>query len=218
MYFIHYNRHLMFSICYSIGYAVRDSLNNFQGSHAGMPEQRIVRARSSDIRHVFEQWLIREWAAGARFVILEGLMGSGKSMLTKQPFALGALRSTNIALDKFLRAPVNPDVEYMAAMDIDAATTTMKQAIWMSPLVVAEGPMGWPVAKGTLQEVPAHHVRRAYLKRMSARNPDDWANFEFLKQYDRPTAYGRSIDRYHATEQPWLLADMVFERIGGDEE
>ena len=40
-------------------------------------------------------------------------MGSGKSLLTKQPFGLGTRQSANIELDRFLRAPVNPDNDYM---------------------------------------------------------------------------------------------------------
>jgi hypothetical protein len=105
-----------------------------------------------------------------------------------------------------------------ASIDVDAATAAMMEALRMSPLVIAEGPVAWRVAQRTLQEVTAHAVRRVYLKRMSSRNPNDWEDFEFLQEYERPTAYGRSIDRYHASERPWLLADVIFERIGRDEE
>jgi hypothetical protein len=144
-------------------------------------------------------------------------MGSGKSMLTKQPFVLGKRQSVNVELDQFLRAPVNSANEYMDAIDVDAATATMSEALRLSSLVIAEGPLAWPVVQRTLQVVPAHAVRRVYLKRMSPRNPDDWEDFEFLQEHERPTAYGRSIDRYHATERPWLLADLVLERTGRDD-
>jgi hypothetical protein len=183
-----------------------------------MNEPRLFRALSSEIRNVFGQWLTAEYTAGARFLVLEGLMNSGKSMLTKQPFVLGARQSVNIELDNFLRQPVDPDTEYMDAFDIDAATAAVMEAYRTTPLVIAEGPIGWPVVQCILQEIPRREVRRVYLKRMSPRNPDEWEDFEFLEEYERPTAYGRSIDRYHATERPWLLADVVFERIGRDEE
>jgi hypothetical protein len=181
-------------------------------------EQQIIRARSSDIRDVFTRWVTREWSTGTRFVILEGLMGSGKSMLTKQPFALDTQQSTNIEVDEFLRAPVDPDLEYMEAIDIGAANKAIQEAIQVSPLVIAEGPMVWPVVQRALKEIPTHALRRVYLKRMSSRNPDEWEDFEFLQESERPTAYGRSIDRYHVTERPWLLADVILERTGRDED
>ena len=49
-------------------------------------------------------------------MVLEGLITSGKSYLTEQPFALSTGQSVNIELDGFLRKPVNPDTEYMGAI------------------------------------------------------------------------------------------------------
>jgi len=46
-----------------------------------MTKQRTIRANSSEIRDKFEQWLTCEQGNGARLVILEGLMKSGKSKL-----------------------------------------------------------------------------------------------------------------------------------------
>jgi chloramphenicol 3-O-phosphotransferase len=65
----------------------------------------VVRTQSSEIRDVFGRWLTAACAAGVRFVVLEGLMRSGKSCLTEQPFALGMSQSVNIELDGFLRKP-----------------------------------------------------------------------------------------------------------------
>jgi hypothetical protein len=64
--------------------------------------------------------------------------------------------------------------------------------------------------------VDAGTIRRVHLKRMSPRNPDDWEDFEFAQKMPRPTAYGRSIDRYHVEVQPWLVADLILERTGRD--
>jgi hypothetical protein len=183
-----------------------------------MNKPQTFRAESSEIRNVFEQWLTAECAAGVRVLVLEGLMNSGKSRLTEQPFVIGTRQLVNIELDRFLRRPVDPDTEYLDAFDIDAATATVMEAYRTAPLVIAEGPIGGPVVQRILQEIPRHEVRRVYLKRMSPRNPDEWEDFEFLQRHPRPTAYGRSIARYHATERPWLLADVIFERIGRDEE
>jgi hypothetical protein len=182
-----------------------------------MTEQQILRANSSDIQDVFKRWVTREWAIGGRLLILEGLMKSGKSMLTKHPVALGARQSTNIELDKFLRAPVNPDTAYMDAMDIDAATAAIRRAIATAPLVIAEGPMAWPVTDRAREGAPADAVRRVYLKRMAPRNPDDWEEFEFAQlEYSARGEYFLSIDRYHVGERPWLLADLILERTGCD--
>src|SRR5262249_55598032 len=138
--------------------------------------------------------------------------------ISKQPFALGSGQSVNIELDDFLRKPVDPDTKYMDAIDIDAASAAIMEAYRTAPLVLAEGPVGWPVVRRALQEIPPDKVRRVYLKRMAPRNPDEWEELEFAQDYKRPTAYGRSIDLYHTTEQPWLLADVVFERIGPDDD
>ena len=86
-----------------------------------------------------------------------------------------------------------------------------------APLVIAEGPMAWPVTQRAREKVAADAIRRVYIKRMAARPPDHWDALEFAQEKPRPTAYGRSIDRYHVTEQPWLLADLILERTGFDE-
>jgi len=57
-----------------------------------------------------------------------------------------------------------------------------------------------------------------YLKRMSSNYPEIWPDGDFLYEIKRPTAFGQSINDYHASERPWLLADVVFERIGRDDE
>lgn len=106
----------------------------------------------------------------------------------------------------------------MLAIDIEAATAAIRQAMETAPLVIAEGPMAWPVTEIIRAGMPADSIRRVYLKRMSARNPDDWEDLEFAQEVPRPTAYGRSIDRYHVKEQPWLFADLILERTGRDGE
>lgn len=182
-------------------------------------EQQTFRTQSSEIRDVFGRWLTAACAAGVRFVVLEGLMRSGKSCLTEQPFALGMSQSVNIELDGFLRKPVNPDTKYMDAIDVDAASARIIEAYRTAPLVIVEGPVAWPIVQRVLQEeIPSDEVRRVYLKRMSSNYPDRWPDGEFLYEYGPPGVYFQSISRYHATERPWLLADVVFERIGRDEE
>jgi hypothetical protein len=179
-------------------------------------KQQVIRADSSDIRNEFEQWLAREWEAGARLVIVEGLMKSGKSTLTKEPIVLLDKRSRTIELDQFLRRPVNPETEYMAAIDIDAATSAIRQAM-TAAIVIAEGPMAWPVTQRAREEISPSAVRRVYLKRMASRNPDDWEELEFAQEEDKSRGkFFQSIDRYHARTEPWLSADMILERTGRD--
>jgi hypothetical protein len=152
-------------------------------------------------------------------VVLEGLMGSGKSYLTDQPFALGIGQSAHIELDSFLRKPVDETTEYMAAIDADAANQTIMQMRRTAPMVIAEGPMAWPVVAPILQYIPSGEVRRVYLKRMSSSYPDRWPDGKFLEEEcEYRAAFFQSIDRYHARERPWLLADVVFERVGRDDE
>jgi hypothetical protein len=179
-------------------------------------EQQVIRADSSDIRHKFEQWLAQEWKSGARLVIVEGLMKSGKSTLTKEPMVLFDKRSRSIELDQFLRRPVNPDTEYMGAIDIDAATSAISNAM-TAAMVITEGPMAWPVTQRAREEVPPSAVRRVYLKRMAPRNSADWEELEFAQGEDKSRSkFFLSIERYHVRTRPWLAADMILERTGRD--
>jgi hypothetical protein len=182
------------------------------------PKQETIHTDSSDITAAFEQWIQCEWANGARLVVLEGLMQSGKSFLTDKPVTLDGRPSATIELDKYVPQDTNPDTEYAAAIDIEAVTAAMRQALEIAPLVVAEGPMAWPVTEIIREGMPANSVRRVYLKRMSPRNPDEWEHLEFAQKMPRPTAYGRSINRYHVTERPWLFADLILERTGRDKD
>src|SRR5260370_32406675 len=116
----------------------------FAESGLPMKEQQTFRASSSEIRDVFGRWLAAQCTAGVRLVVLEGLMGAGKSRLTEQPFAIATGQSVNSELDGFLRKPVNHDTEYMDAMDIDAASAAIREAYRTATIVDAEGPMAWP--------------------------------------------------------------------------
>lgn len=143
-------------------------------------------------------------------------MGSGKSELTREP-AMLVPASKTIELDKFAREPANPDAPYIEAIDIEAANQAIREAMAMAPLVIAEGPMAWPVTQRVREAVPADAVRRVYLKRMAPRNPDEWEQFEFAQKENKSRSeYFHSIDRYHVSTQPWLAADLILERTGRD--
>jgi hypothetical protein len=123
-----------------------------------------------------------------------------------------------IELDQFLRKPVNPDTPYMDAIDIEAATLAIRQAMAAASLVIAEGPMAWPVTQRVREDIPASAVRRVYLRRMSGRNPKEWEGLEFAQMEVKSRGeYFLSIDRYHVLTQPWLAADLILERTGRDE-
>jgi hypothetical protein len=177
--------------------------------------QRIETVTSSDIRAVFENWLASEYQAGARLIVLEGLTGSGKSHLTERPFAIGATQSTNIEIDKFLRAPVPSTLPYRDGVDRVALQAALEKAL-ASPMsvVVIEGPMAWPLIEPIAGAVGPDCVRRVYLKRMMRLKPDFWTDEDYLNDpnYWPPTDYHRSIYRYHAECRPWLDADLVLER------
>lgn len=153
---------------------------------------------------------------GAQLIILEGMMKSGKSTLTSRLSVFGRDVEV-IQLDQFLRKPVRPQTSYLNAIDIEAATCQITEAVATAPLVVAEGPIAWPVTEAARQDVSSHAVRRVYLKRMSPRNPDHWEEFEFAEEQNKcRDEFFLSIDRYHVTERPWLAADLILERTGSD--
>jgi chloramphenicol 3-O-phosphotransferase len=68
---------------------------------------RVIRCSSADVRSIFEGWVAGESAAGARLIVLEGAMMSGKSCLAKQPLTLGSRQSVNIEVDGLARQTVN---------------------------------------------------------------------------------------------------------------
>ena len=175
-----------------------------------------IRTHSSKIRFEFAQWLALERAAGARFVVVEGLMNSGKSELTKQPETLSPALKV-IELDKFVRRS-DGNLAYMDTIDVEAVTTTIKNAVATASLVIAEGPMAWPVTKRAREGMQPDSIRRVYLKRLAPRNPDDWEALEFAQAEDKSRGeYFLSIDRYHVKTKPWLAADLILERIGRDD-
>jgi hypothetical protein len=180
-----------------------------------MTQRRVETVTSSDIRAVFENWLASECRAGARLIVLEGLTGSGKSHLTEQPFAIGTTQSTNIEIDKFLRAPVPPTVPYPDGVDRAALQAALEKAL-ASPMsvVVIEGPMAWPLVE-PISALTRDRIRRVYLKRMMRLKPDFWVDEDYLgdPNFWPPADYHRAIYQYHAERRPWLDADLVLERI-----
>jgi hypothetical protein len=181
-----------------------------------MAAPEIIHASSVEIRAKFKHWLATECRAAARLVVLEGLTGSGKSTLTKQPFSLGARLSTNIALDQFLPASVPCATPYVDALDRSAMNAAINAAIGgASPLVIVEGAVAWPFVQAWTETIGLGEVRRVYLKRMMLAKPDYWQDEHNILYPDwwPSTEYDRSIYRYHANQRPWLSAGLVLERI-----
>jgi hypothetical protein len=176
-----------------------------------------IRSFSPEIRNVFAHWLASERRAGVRLIVLEGLTLSGKSTVTKEPFAVGTGLSGNVHLDDFLRRPVPETTAYVDAIDSAALKIAIRAAIASTSLAIVEGAIAWPFSE-TMTTIAKECVRRVYIKRMRKLNPDFWVDEDSL--FDRswwpPTDYHRSIYKYHAEQQPWLAADLVLERIEGD--
>jgi hypothetical protein len=51
----------------------------------------------------------------------------------------------------------------MEAIDIDSASGAIREAYRTAPIVVAEGPMAWPVVQSIVQEIPSGEVRGALI-------------------------------------------------------
>jgi hypothetical protein len=176
---------------------------------------KTVRSLSAELRPVFEQWLAPECRAGARLVVLEGLTKSGKTTLTKQPFAVGARLSANVELDDFLKRPVPETTAYVDAIDRRAVDAAMRGAIASTPLVIVQGAIAWPLVQPVATALGNNCIRRVYLKRMMRLKPDFWTDEDFIFDPDwwPPDHFHRSIYRYHAEQRPWLSADLLLERI-----
>jgi hypothetical protein len=180
------------------------------------PYPKIIRAASSEVGNAFARWLGVEFRAGIKLVILEGLTSSGKTTLTKQPFALNGRLSTNIEMDDFL-PPSLPDdaTPYLAAIDQSAMLEEVEKSLREPSLVVLQGAIVWPAVESITARLGVSGVRRVYLKRMARLLPDFWADEDFILDPDfwPPTGFHRSVHRYHAEQRPWLKCDLVIERI-----
>jgi hypothetical protein len=174
-----------------------------------------IQAPSSELRAAFEGWLASADRSGVRLVVLEGLTNSGKSFLTQRPFLVDSGQSANIEVDQFLRKPVPRTVHYPDAIDRRGLQSAIRAALASAPIVVIEGPMGWPLVDEPMAEVGRDRVRRVYLKRMMRLKPDFWVDEDYLNDPEKwpPTDYHRSIYQYHAEHRPWVNADLVLERI-----
>jgi hypothetical protein len=178
--------------------------------------QRALRVASSDVRHEFQQWLINEFRTTTRLIILEGLTGSGKTTLTKEPFDLGTTQSKNIELDDFLPDTVPEPVSYLDALDRPAISKAVESALCGPTLVIVQGAIAWPaIERLVIDRQITNNVRRVYLKRMARLISDYWQDEEAI--FDRelwpPTGFHRSIYKYHADTRPWTRCDLIIERI-----
>jgi hypothetical protein len=154
--------------------------------------------------------------------VLEGLTGSGKTTLTERPFLVDGKCSLNIEIDQFFPedTPIPSGSTYLDAINQQSLQARLRTALASAAsVVVAEGPMAWPLIE-PIADVSRDHIRRVYLKRMRHLQPDIWVEEDFLNNPSRwpPTDFHRSIYRYHAEHRRWLDADLVLERIEAEAE
>jgi hypothetical protein len=98
---------------------------------------------------------------GARLVVPEGLSGSGKTRLTKRPFATG--RSLNIEIDQFFPVDtfISPGLTYLDVINWELVQARLRVALASAaPVVIAE----WPKFKMTpFAPILRYHGRRQEL-------------------------------------------------------
>ncbi|MGZ3309036.1 MAG: hypothetical protein ACXU8R_11000 [Xanthobacteraceae bacterium] len=117
--------------------------------------------------------------------MLEGLMGAGKTALTKPPLRIGTGRSLNIEVDQFFPEETPLKGAYLDVIDRQALQAKLRTALASSaPVVVVEGPLVWPLVE-PIAEVARNRIRRVYLKRMMHLNPDFWIDEDRLADPSR---------------------------------
>ena len=141
-----------------------------------MREPETIRVSSAEIGTAFAQWVERMRGAEVRLVTLEGMLNSGKTRLTQQPFAVEA--------DRFLCHPVEPQTPYCEAVDQRALRSALLRALDVYPLVVVEGAIVWPLVLPL--PIERVRVRRVYLKRMMHLQPDVWQDERAIIFQDPP--------------------------------
>jgi hypothetical protein len=174
-------------------------------------------AQSTEIRAAFEQWLI-ENQRGVKLIAFEGIIGAGKLWITERPFDLNGGPSKKIETDDFLRRSVPPEMDYLDALDCTALLREIETAIQSSPLVIVQGAIVWPVITPMLDKIGSDAVRHVYLKKMMRQRPDIWIDEDFILEWQNSSMsnFTGSIHRYHAERRPWLMSDLVLERIEED--
>jgi hypothetical protein len=159
-------------------------------------QQTVIRCQSADVLPVFVRWLATESAAGARLVVLEGAMMSGKSWLTKEPLPLGSRQSVNI--DDLTRQTNNEG--YIAAVRGDALDAAIRDGLAAAPTVIVQGAIVWLLVQAVVSMISLDAVRRVYLKRMKRATLDHWRDSrQFLEPNQPPRFLGEvsnSIDRH----------------------
>lgn len=98
-----------------------------------------------------------------RLIVLEGLTGSGKTTLAGRPFSIKGKRSLNVEIDQFFPedTPIPSQSTYLAAINQQDLQVRLRTALASTaPIVVAEGPMAWPLIK-PIADVLRDRTRRA---------------------------------------------------------
>jgi hypothetical protein len=164
-------------------------------------QQTVIRCQTTDVLAAFERWLKAKSAAGARLIVLEGAMMSGKSCLTKDPFTLGDRQTTSIEVGHFARGANNAQ-GYLDNVRRAPLAAAIEDGLATSPIVIVQGAMVWPLVQGIVEEIGAGRIRRVYLKRMKWSDPDRWHDGSQFLEAGAPRylgEYSNSIDRYTAT-------------------
>jgi energy-coupling factor transporter ATP-binding protein EcfA2 len=163
-----------------------------------------MKTNSSAAAYNVAGWIEGEWRRGTRLFVLEGLMGSGKSSLVKQLKSL-LPHLQAVELDEFL-TPGQPS--WPESLNELAVAAVTRASLKTRMPVIVEGAIAWPTTITQLADVEA---KRLYLKRMQFE--DYWADAFNLTELLAEQSVRRSVRDYHAREQPWLLADLVVERL-----
>lgn len=178
-----------------------------------MANQICWRLENAEISGQFLEWAATQRADGVQLIVLEGLLGSGKSHL------LSAAGETGIDLDDFLPKgdgdEIVPWTNYVLA---GGCLNSTRSALRDRGFAIVGGAVAWPVLQPIVAEIAAKGVRRTYLKRVTEHNGHVvWGDGEGLLDHAAASApYFRSIYEYHGRDMPWLFADLVVERIDRD--
>ncbi len=171
--------------------------------------QVIIRLPDSEIASAFLEWLDGAIDEGAQVILIEGLLGSGKSYLLER----AAVRANiiRIELDDFLPRPADQNVAWQTHAIQGGAIANIQSALELKRPLLVSGAVAHPIITRATHH---HSMRRIYCKRMSRVGEYvDWLDGEGLSPHaDRSPEYFRSIYSYHAA-QPWLQADLVLERF-----
>jgi len=170
-----------------------------------------IRASGDDVFHEVRGLLDLHKNTSAKHIVIEGLMGAGKTCLAK---ALTNKEVSVIHLDDFVQGEMSDDDRWMQSVIAGGALDKISERLARSRKVIVDGAAAIPILK-QLSEFQEENWVKIYIKLMSVSGGvATWLEGDLLEDKSLPESPQLcDIRDYHLQERPWETACIIVERI-----